>query len=346
MDILLFYKISSLINALVATVLGFVIYFRNRKQLANKLFSLFFAFVAIWSYSIWFFWSGPRNSNLILADLRYFLMGSAIFIPILFFHAVIVFANNIKKYRKFLIIGYLIFFVFLLVDYFTPFLVKNVKEEIFFSFTPQPGTLFVPFLFAWYFYLTLSFYILVDEIKNVSSQNSGTNDYYKIQLKSILIGAVIGFLGSVPNYLMWYSSYGLLIAPFVNFLVAIGMIIVALGIIRHQLFNVKLLASEVLVFAIWAITVVRTVLSNNNSELLINGILVLLVFVVGILLLRSVSKEKEPTQKLLEETQKTLDLEWSLRNEFIDKSRRLIKIMENAVDESEERNKKLKKKSK
>uniref|UniRef100_A0A7C3SMJ0 Histidine kinase N-terminal 7TM region domain-containing protein n=1 Tax=Dictyoglomus turgidum TaxID=513050 RepID=A0A7C3SMJ0_9BACT len=57
-----FFIISSLINTFVAGLLGFVIIFKNRKELANRLFfGISFAFV-FWSINYWQ-WLSANNSS-------------------------------------------------------------------------------------------------------------------------------------------------------------------------------------------------------------------------------------------------------------------------------------------
>jgi Ca2+/Na+ antiporter len=116
-----------------------------------------------------------------------------------------------------------------------------------------------------------------------------------------------------------------MIPPVTNFLGAVGMIIIAYGITKHHLFNIKLLISELLVFSIWIFVIARTALSNNYQEFWINGILALLVFVAGILLMRSVSREIEMDKKLLEESHKNLDFEQRLRKTYAEIAEKEIK---------------------
>lgn len=309
---MLFYILNPLVNALVATILGFIVYFRNKKQLVNKIFALFCGVVAIWSYA-YFAWLLLKDRNLILLNHRIFLMGASIFIAILFFHSILAFTNKIKEYKKFLIWGYVIFSFFLLADWFTPFIVRGVEQELFFEFWPKAGILLTPFLIVWYFYLLVSVYVIAKEIKKTALPNGQTDISYRNQLKYILAGAIIGFVGSAPNYFLWYS---IPIPPVTNFLVAVGMIVVAYGIVKHHLFNIKLLISELLVFTIWIFVIARTALSNSYQDLWMNGVLAFLVFIAGILLMRSVSKEVEADKKALKETQKDLDIEQRLRKAF------------------------------
>lgn len=327
MSVMLFYILNPLVNALIATILSFVVYFRNRKQLVNKVFALFSAVVAIWSYA-YFVWLLLKDKDLILLNHRIFLMGASIFIAILFFHSILAFTNKIKQCKKPLVIGYIIFFLFLLIDYFTPFIVKDVQRELFFEFWPKPGILLAPFLTVWYFYLSWSAWIMIKEIKRTSSSNSEADISYRIQLKYILTGAIIGFVGATPNYFLWYD---IMIPPVTNFLGGIGMIIIAFGILKHHLFNIKLLISELLVFTIWIFVIARTALSNNPQDLLMNSILAFLVFVVGIFLMRSVSKEIEMDKIILEETQKNLDFEQRLRKTFSEIAEEQTKKIEKIV---------------
>ena len=281
MSVILFYILNSLVNALVATILGFVIYFRNRKQLVNKIFALFCAVVAIWSYA-YFAWFLLKDKNIVLFNHRIFLMGASIFIAILFFHSILALTDKIKQYKKFLVWGYIIFSFFLIIDWFTPFIVKDVQKEMFFEFWPKAGILLTPYLIVWYFYFLLSGYIMVKEIKRMSSSNLQTDISYRAQLKYIFVGAIIGLAGSTPNYFLWYD---IMIPPVSNFLVAIGMIVVAYGIVKHHMFNIKLLMSELLVFTIWIFVIARTALSNNTQDLLIKHCLPTNFLLEGLFLL-------------------------------------------------------------
>lgn len=324
---MLFYILNPLVNALVATILGFVVYFRNKKELVNKLFATFCGVVAIWSYS-YFAWLLLEDKNIILLNHRIFLMGASIFIAITFFHSILAFTNKIKEYKNFLVAGYVIFAVAFLADWFTPFIVRDVEPELFFEFWPQPGTLFTPFLFAWYFYLFLAAYVLLKEIKRVSTSNSRVDIAYGVQLKYMLAGEIIGFVGSTPNYFLWF---GIPIPPITNFLVAVGMIVVAYGIVKHHLFNIKLLISELLVFTIWIFVIARTALSANSQELVINGVLTALVFAVGVLLMRSVSKEVEAEKEVAGEIEQSLQLERRLRQTFAEIAEEQTKKIEKIV---------------
>jgi len=328
MSAILFYILSSLVNALVATILGFIVYFRNRKELVNRVFALFCAVVAIWSYA-YFVLFFVKNASIGVFYHRLFLTVPAIFIAILFFNFVLAFISKIKENKSKLIAGYIISFVFVFIDLFTPFFVKNLEQKLYLGLWPTAGPLYFPFLLIWWFYVIFAIYFLCREIYILP--NDKNSEKMKIQLKYILAGAVIGFGGGgIINYLLWYN---IPIPPITNFLVAVGMIAIAYGIVKHHMFNIKLLMSELLVFTIWIFVIARTALSNNIQDLLINGTLILLVFVAGILLMRSASKEVEVERKLLKETQKDLDLEQRLRKTFAEIAEEQTKKIEKIVSD-------------
>jgi hypothetical protein len=322
METALFYALGALVNALVVTILGFIIYFKNRREAANRMFALFCADVALWSYA-YFVWFLLKDKNLVLLNHRVFLMGAAIFIAILFFHAILTFTNKTQQYKKYLIAGYIIFSFFLAASIFTPFIVKDVQPMLFFEFWPMAGILLAPFLVAWFFYIAFTIYILIKELK----EQNITGDY-KVQLICILVGAIIGFGGAATNYFLWYN---IMIPPFSNFLIALGVAIIAYGILRHHLFSVKVLISELLVFAMWIFAIIRTALSGDIQEMWLNGALAVILFAVGILLMRSISKEVEMDKKELEQTKRELDLEQRLRKTFAELSEEKIKRIEEVV---------------
>lgn len=336
MSILSFYILSPLINALVVTILGFIIYFKNRKEAANRMFAIFCADVAIWSYA-YFAWFLLKDKNLVLLNHRIFLMGASIFIAILFFHAILTFTNKTKQYKKYLFAGYIIFSLFFISSIFTPFIVKDVQPMLFFELWPKAGILLAPFLAAWYFYILFTAYILIKEIKEISASKLEQDISYKKQLLYILVGSIIGFVASTPNYFLWYD---IMIPPYTNCLVAIGVIVIAYGILKHHLFNIKVLISELLVFAMWIFVIARTALSANVQELWMNGALTLLLFIVGILLMRSIYKEAETDKKMLEYTKKDLEFEQRLRKTFGEIAEEQTKKIERIV--SDKANKKSK----
>ncbi|MFH1900605.1 MAG: histidine kinase dimerization/phospho-acceptor domain-containing protein [Patescibacteria group bacterium] len=73
---------------------------------------------------------------------------------------------------------------------------------------------------------------------------------------------------------------------------------IAMAIFRYRLFNIKVIATELLTFTIWIFVLVRMLLANNLQDRLINGGLLLFLIISGILLIRSVLKEVHSREKI------------------------------------------------
>ena len=153
-----FYALTALINAIAATILSLLVYFKNRKGFTNKTFGLFSFFIAIWSYA-YFFWQISKHADTALFWSRALMVG-AIFIPISYLHFVLVLLNKLEEKKKILIIGYVIFIFFFLLN-FTSLFVRDVRPELNFIFWPNAGVLFAPFLAIWFFYALYNIYLLV-----------------------------------------------------------------------------------------------------------------------------------------------------------------------------------------
>jgi signal transduction histidine kinase len=87
---------------------------------------------------------------------------------------------------------------------------------------------------------------------------------------------------------------------------------VAVAIVRHQLFNIKVVVTEILSFFIWAAVLVQFITSTNLNQRLFSAGLFLYVLIFGIFLIRSVKKEieqREKIEKIEKELQRAYEIE-------------------------------------
>jgi signal transduction histidine kinase len=77
-------------------------------------------------------------------------------------------------------------------------------------------------------------------------------------------------------------------------------IVVATGyaIIRHNLFNIKVIATEAFVFIISIIYVAKVIVATTTTDRMIDGIVFLATLFFGILLVRSIKQEVESREKI------------------------------------------------
>ncbi|MFA5838497.1 MAG: ATP-binding protein [Candidatus Paceibacterota bacterium] len=286
------YKIVLLF--IMAVLNGFFSYFilGKGKSKTNVLFSLITLAVASWALFLGFFISTKNlGYALLYADIYYIF---AAIIPTLFFLFTIFF-NSEQKFKKIhfvslipiiAIIGAFIYDKnFLLKDVF--FLEDGTKgvilnKEVYIGY----GVYFLFFVF-------LAYYNLIDSYKKVK------DELVKLQFKFIFWGTTISYiLGMIFNLFLPWRDYSLiwLGPPFT--LILVGSL--GYAIIKHHLFNVKVIATEVLTFALWVFILLRTILANNLEDQLVNGGILIVVIVAGILLIRSVIKEVETNEQLKE----------------------------------------------
>ena len=230
-----FYALTALVNAITSSIFGIFVYFKNKKRGVNKTFALTCLVTAIWSYS-YFVWQISATENTALFWARA-LMAGAIFIPICYLHFTLELLNKTKEKKKLLIFGYIIFFFFFLAN-FTSLLVKRVRPKLEFDFWPDAGILYHPFLLIWFFYAFYAVYLLWKDYSiSVGIKRS--------QIRYILIGIIIGYLGGATNYFLWYD---IPIPPIGNWSVIFYLGAVAYAILKYRLMDIRVALGKVFIY--------------------------------------------------------------------------------------------------
>ncbi len=67
--------------------------------------------------------------------------------------------------------------------------------------------------------------------------------------------------------------------------------VVAYAVIKHQLFNIRTIAAELLVVSLWLLMLFRVFFSETINDVVINGLFFLVTLVLGMLLIRSILLE-------------------------------------------------------
>lgn len=166
-------------------------------------------------------------------------MFGAIFIPVTYLHLVLVLTDLLSSRKLFLIFSYLVFGLFAIIN-FTDLLVHGVTPLMGFDYWPIAGQAFIWFLAAWFLYVIYSTGILFYKY----SKSSGT---VHLQIKYILIGMIIGFIGGSTNYFLWYK---LPILPVGNILVSVYVGSIAYAIIRYRLMDLRQVGRVILIYFI------------------------------------------------------------------------------------------------
>ena len=107
---------------------------------------------------------------------------------------------------------------------------------------------------------------------------------------SVIFGLVYDII--VP-YFGWFKFYWLgpvMTIIFITFTVY--------AIFKHQLFNTKAIIVELLTFILWIFLLIRTLISETFQDQVINGGLLIITIVLGVLLIRSVIKEIKNRERI------------------------------------------------
>jgi signal transduction histidine kinase len=272
-------------SAAIEFILGAIVFFGDRK---NKINQLFFTVAIITGYWI------ITNPLMALSPSDFWVRHSYA-VGILVAPVILVWINFfISKRRNY----YFEFFFVLLpsvfffaVTSFSDLVIKDVQSNFVGGFDGTFGVLFP--LFAVYF-IVISSNILYS-ITKVYVKNRGLE---RTQYGYIAFGLYgFGVVTTIVSFFLPLVGIDTLIpldSPSSIFFV----VAMSFAILKHQLFNIKVIATELLVFLLWIIILIRVVIADTLSESLVNGGLLTLTVVVGIFLIKSVIREVSQREKI------------------------------------------------
>ncbi|MBP9757099.1 MAG: hypothetical protein KBD06_00705 [Candidatus Pacebacteria bacterium] len=277
----------ALINVATSTVIGLLVVFADRRSRLNQLFGAFAATIVWWSFC-YFSWQVSSNAADAEFWTRMFMAGAICITPV-YFHFVAQLLGVITKYKRYIIGGYVFVIVFELLNW-TPAFIRGVSSRTMFDFAfwPDAGPLFAPFLIIWIFYASLPAYLLA-------------RDYFRdhtihpLTAKLILTGTIIGYVGGCSNFFLWYE---IPVLPLGNISASIYTALVAYAIMKNGLFSMKVIATELLIFALWLFLFVRMLLADEFSAQVLEASLLGASLLIGVLLIRSVDKEVKQREEI------------------------------------------------
>jgi signal transduction histidine kinase len=280
------FALSGLINGIFALSFGLVIIFKNWRGLMNRLFFLMTLSVAVWAFSYWQ-WLSAIDIDAAAFWVQMLSIGS-LFIPIFYFHWSITLLNINPKFSYLLHGMYLATVIFLLVSS-SPLFIRELRPALFFPFWPRAGIMYTLYLILIYFGLiSYAVYLMLRQYNQASSKQKG-------QIFYILLGSLFGFGGGAMNFFLWYD---IPIAPYGNILVALFPFLLGYAVIKHHLFDLRVVATELLVFAIWMFLLVRGMLATTAPDRYFDFGLLGLVVLFGIFLIRTVWREVEQREQI------------------------------------------------
>ncbi len=297
-------SIVSIFTFFLTILLSSFVLFEDPKNKINKLFSLLSFSIALWI------------ANNTLADmvkdynLALFLSRTAIIwvalLPIFFNYLIsaLYFKLDYIYIRKYKLVSLLLIVMLSIIILFSQTSINIdsvVLEESGVNY--NPGILYYLLFFELIVGFSFGFYGL---FKVFNESKSSKKSQAGFIIAGSLVTVILGVVTNIIFPLLGFSYINVIGPPSVLFFVGLT----AIAILKHQLFNVKVIATELLVFSLWIIILIRTIISDTTTDLIINSVLFLVLVIIGIFLIRSVIKEvdqREKIEKLALDLQKAND---------------------------------------
>ena len=229
-----YYIFAAVLNFLSCFFLALFVFVKNPRSNINRVFSAFCFSIAQWSL-FYLLWLSTREIGLADFYIRTCMIG-VIFMPAIFTHFVVIF-TGIQKNRTLIFLNYLISFLLSAMVY-SPLYAKTGGSFQVFLYWPLPGILFPIHLTHFFANLVYSYYLILKTLRK-------KRGIFREQVRYVLLGTGIGFLGGVTNYFYWYRID---IPPFLNICASIGVPIITYGILRYRLMNVKIALTRAGIF--------------------------------------------------------------------------------------------------
>jgi len=296
---LTFFQVSALLTSFIGLFLGIFVYIAGDRTKLSRSWFFLSIMVCLWSAGLF---GVVYSTNQQTAWLwQYVLDIGGICIPVLFLNFLL---HLMKKEKKlfYLQMVCLVAGASLIALNFTDLFKTGVSPKFGINFWIDPGKLYV--LFPLYFaaVVFVCVYVTVKDYLATSDAN------YKRQLLYVLLAQIFGFGGGMTDFFPQVFN----IYPFGNYFVILYVIFISYAALRHHLFNAKVIATELLTFAIWAFLMARTLLSTSIDELLLNGAILFAIIIAGVLLIGSVLREvkqKEQIEKMAKDLERAYAVE-------------------------------------
>ncbi|MCM8825937.1 MAG: hypothetical protein NC904_00275, partial [Candidatus Omnitrophica bacterium] len=223
-----YFSISTVLTFFISLSLGIFVLFKNYRGTINRLFFFLSLSVSIWSM-------GLRNMaiskthDLALLWIKISYLG-VFFIPSIFLHFMCALLDIQESKRQIINLGYILSFLFLILNLFTKLIIVDVSPKFFFNYYGDIGELYLLFIGMFLFFSIYGIYLCFKNFKNISA-------FKKNQVKYVIIASIVGFGGSFDTFLPKFNIP--MLYQGIQF-VPLYLLIVSYAIIKYRLMDIKL----------------------------------------------------------------------------------------------------------
>lgn len=287
------YQIVFAITAVGALVFAASVLFKksSKRTFFETMYCLLSLSIAIWAMGRFkLLFSETQQDALFWIHAVY--NGSTL-VYVFFLHTILIFLDINRKRKSILAFFYaisLIAFFTNNLDWITgsQYFIQNVAPKMRFQFYETAGPIHIIHIFN---SLSIPLYALIEMVRFL---RRFTGDKLR-QLQFIIFSSILGFLGG--NSIL-FLVYDIQIEPFLLILVPFHLVTLVYAITKHHLFNIKVIATELVIFSLWLFLLIQVFLSETLSGKISDITLLALGIFLGVLLIKSVLREVEQRSKL------------------------------------------------
>lgn len=292
------FALTCFISGGLAGFTGILVLLHNKKSKLNQSWFFFNFFIAVWLIGL-----GATmvvNSERSAIFFQKILYIGTILIPVYFVDFSSILIGKEKKAKNLFRINFSFATFFLIILLTTNLFINGLKPRTIYGYWPfEVGWLYYPFL-LWFAFATLyGFYSLSNGYRN--------KELDVIQRQQILFmfyGALIGFLAGSLNFLL---DFNIIIPPYYNFFVPFYLLFVGYAIVKHHLFDIKLILTELLVGIFSTFLFIQIFLSNSIWQYIWNISVFIVFLFFGYLFIKSIFREIRIKEKVGEASWKVLE---------------------------------------
>ena len=305
--------IFTLVTSFLIFYIGIITVFHNRKDVTSKFFALISIATVVWAFSNYF-------------SLRPVLFPTIIWSRLVLFFAVphvLLFYFFLKNFPKpdlvipkkqIFILGFLA--TLIMAFTLTPFIFKglNYNKDI---PSPIPGVLMPVFGIFIVSILIASLVQIIKKYRNVEGKE-------RKSWGVMLFGFAFSYISLIFTNFILVNTMGdtrfILFAPLLMLPSILGS---SYSIMKYRLFNVKAIATELIVFVLLSVSLTQIVLADSTMSFIFNLSTFLMFLIASVLLIKSVYKEVEQREKL-----EILDKELEKSNSDLGKANEKLKSLD------------------
>ncbi|NTV44189.1 MAG: hypothetical protein HGA67_00630 [Candidatus Yonathbacteria bacterium] len=275
---------SLFLGGVVALVSGLVVFLNNSKDPVNISWVCLSIAAAVWSFGYLLMMKAVNSGDAMLYN-EILHIGASI-IPVAYLFFVFNLTRTIEIYKKIFYIAVPLMLAFAMLS-FSPLMLNGVIQRSgsgwSFSFAPLAGPWYL--LFTVYFFLTT---LIGASILGFVIKKRGLQHKDRVRFIFVLVSSTVGFIGGGSVFPL---TFGILVPPYPILLFSLYPIIITYAIVKHQLFDMKVVTAESTTIVLWLLLLMRTFLSNTPEDQVLNGAVFVIAFFIGAYLIKSVREE-------------------------------------------------------